>query len=88
MTMNDAIEIIKPDRDSQFLLLPCECGCDDAAYVKYKAGDNELWRVQCFTCGAVVDPGTDIRHAVQVLWNDKMRAAAGKGAKICTNTPV
>ncbi len=79
MRMNDTIEIIKPDYDSHFKLLPCQCG-SDAAYVKYIAGNDERWRVQCFTCGALVDLGTEIRHTVQMAWNDKMRTAVGKGS--------
>ena len=88
MEMNDVIKIVKPDADSHFRLIPCNCGCDDAAYVKYKADDDELWRVQCFACGDCVDTKTKIRHTVQVVWNCKMRALAGKGEKICKNTPA
>lgn len=79
MRIDDSIEIIKPERDSQFTLIPCICSSDNVAYVKYKMGYEELWRVQCFDCLRTVDLGTPVRHQVQVIWNDKMRCTARKG---------
>lgn len=71
MKMDDALEIIVPDRDSQFLLRPCQgCEGNNVAYVKYQHPDGERWRVQCFDCGEIADPEQDApRHQVQVLWN-------------------
>lgn len=74
MEMNDVLKIVRPDPDSHYLLLPCRCTSDNVAYVRYKEGCKELWRVQCFDCHRVVDLGTGVRHQVQVVWNDKMRA--------------
>lgn len=79
MEINDAIKVIRPEPDSQYRLVPCLCTSDNVAYVKYKMGCEELWRVQCFDCLRTVDVGTGVRHQVQVIWNDKMRCAAGKG---------
>ena len=68
--LNDAIEIKTPDRDSHFRLLPCkQCRGEDAVYVKYRKGSIEPWRVQCLSCGYVVDKGAVARHDAQVAWN-------------------
>ena len=74
MKMDDALEIVKPEPDSHFLLLPCRhCGGDNVAYVKYlHPTEGERWRVVCFDCGETVglDPETGTcRHQVQLLWN-------------------
>jgi hypothetical protein len=68
----DAVEIIKPDPDSHFLLRPCRrCGGADVKYVKYlHPTKGALWRVVCFNCHETLDPGNaTARHPVQVLWN-------------------
>lgn len=73
MRMDDVIKIEIPVPDSQYRLIPCRCKSDNAAYVKYKKGCEELWRVQCFDCGLTVDVGTTVRHTVQIAWNERMR---------------
>ena len=75
--MDDALAIIKPDPDSHFLLLPCEdCKSDNVAYVKYQHPDGEAWRVKCFDCGKVIDPGEPTpRHEAQLLWNRRQKYA-------------
>lgn len=69
--LDDAIEIKKPDPDSQWRLKPCKCGSDNVAYVKYLDGPEEAWAVQCFDCGLRVArmPGYKVRHEAQVKWN-------------------
>lgn len=72
---SDVTQIIKPEADSQYKLLPCpECESDDVAYEAYQDGDRELWRVRCFGCGHCVDGKTDVRHDAQQLWNEEARA--------------
>lgn len=79
MMMNDVIKIVKPEPDSQYRLRDCACGSDNVAFVNYKVGCEELWRVQCFDCLRCEAPATGVRHQVQVAWNNRMRRAAGKG---------
>ena len=78
MKMDDALEIIKPDRDSQYLLLPCPaCYSSNVAYVKYQHPAGERWRVQCFDCGETTDPAEPLpRHDIQLLWNKKTNKPA------------
>lgn len=69
----DVIQIIKPDFDSQFRLVPCpECESDDVAYEAYKKGTQEPWRVRCFGCGHVVDKQAECRHDAQQFWNKEV----------------
>ena len=69
--MRDAVQIIKPDADSQYRLRACKkCGSQDAQYAAYAAqGGGLLWMVECPACGATADPQTDVRHDVQLAWN-------------------
>ena len=73
---DDVIHIIKPEFDSQFRLVPCpECKSDEVAYEAYKRGNEEPWRVRCFSCGHVVDKQAVCRHDAQQFWN-KMEGCA------------
>lgn len=69
MMLDDVIEIKKPVPDSQWRLVPCECGSDNVAYVHYEARGGEAWRVTCFDCGRTVDKGRRVRHDAQLAWN-------------------
>ena len=69
MYIDDAIAVLKPETDSQYRLVPCRCGSDNVAYVKYEAQNQEKWRVCCFDCGNVVDKGCTVRHDAQLAWN-------------------
>ena len=71
--MDDVIEIKKPAPDSHYRLIPCRCKSDNVAYVKYKKGCDELWRVQCFDCGHTVDKGNRARHDAQQNWNEVVK---------------
>lgn len=74
MQFDNVMRIIKADPDSQFRLLPCaECGSDNVAYVEYKKGAQEPWRVQCFDCGHMVDKQSVCRHQAQMHWNKEAR---------------
>ena len=69
MMLNNAIEIRKPEPDSQYRLRPCRCKSDNVAYVKYEDQDGEKWRVSCFDCGHTVDKGYTVQHDAQMEWN-------------------
>lgn len=70
MMIDNALEIIKPEPDSQYRLCPCRCRSDNMAYVKCQHPDGERWRVQCFDCGAIIDAGRPgPRHDAQLAWN-------------------
>ena len=75
MIMGDAIEIKKPDPDSQYRLVPCKkCQSDNVAYVHYNGRGGAKWRVQCFDCGHTVDKGNTGRHDAQINWNKEVKA--------------
>lgn len=72
--MDDVIEVIKPDNNSQFRLLPCKkCQSDNVAYVHYNGRGGAKWRVKCFDCGHTVDKGNRVRHDAQLNWNGAVR---------------
>lgn len=74
MSLDNAIQIKVPELDSHFRLLPCGgCGSDNVAYVQYKQGSQEPWRVQCFDCGHTVDKRAIFRHEAQLAWNREER---------------
>lgn len=60
------IQAVEPD--SQYRLRPCVCGSDNAAYVLFEDCGEELWRAQCFDCGAA-SSGYKARHDAQMEWN-------------------
>lgn len=73
MSLDGVIEIIPADPESQFRLLNCKCGGDNAAYVHYEVDGGTAWRVECFDCGFTVDKGHRARHDAQVEWNQEVR---------------
>lgn len=70
MMLNNAIEIRKPEPDSQYRLRSCRCKSDNVAYVKYEDQDGEKWRASCFDCGRTVDKGQTVQHDAQMAWNE------------------
>lgn len=69
-TFDDVLQIVKPDQDSQYRLIPCSCGSHEVVYAQYiNTAGAPMWRVVCTDCGKTADPGTDIRHSVQLEWN-------------------
>lgn len=73
MVMDDVTQIIKPEPDSQFRLLPCpECQGDNVAYVQKKTNEEELWHGCCFDCDYTGE-GAAVRHDAQLKWNKKAR---------------
>lgn len=70
MEMENAINTITPDPDSQYRLRKCkQCKSENVAYVKYQKDGQLLWAVACFDCGHTVDSGSAVRHDAQVNWN-------------------
>lgn len=77
MVFGNVISIRKAEPDSQFRLINCPvCGSDNVAYVEYKSGNQEPWRVDCFECGHSVDGKSVTRHGAQVLWNKAGKVSA------------
>lgn len=73
-TFDDVVEITKPAPDSQYRLCPCECGSQEVIYAQYiDAAGAPMWRVVCTDCGATVDIHTDVKHQVQLAWNDRRK---------------
>lgn len=69
MTMDDVIQIIMPEQDSHFRLLPCpKCKGDNVAYTQKEDLGGERWHVKCFDCG-FEGQGAEARHEAQVIWN-------------------
>ena len=67
----NAPQIVKPDPDSHFRLLPCECTSTDVAYHKADKGMGApLWRVKCNACGKTCPPRL-ARHQAQIEWNGR-----------------
>lgn len=73
MEMENAINIVTPDPDSQYRLKPCKaCGSDNVAYVKYLKNGQILWAAACFDCGYTVDSGSTVKHDAQRHWNEEV----------------
>lgn len=70
MEMENAINTVTPDPDSQWRLRPCKCKSENVAYVHYNGRGGAKWRVKCFACGRTVDKGCKVRHDAQVHWNE------------------
>lgn len=69
-TFDDVVEIIKPAPDSQYRLIPCDCGSSEVVYAQYiDPAGAPLWRTVCMDCGAKVDTGSITRHDAQMEWN-------------------
>ena len=74
MDLEHAIRVDAAAPDSHFRLLPCPCcHSDNVAYVQYKQGVQEPWRVRCFDCGHTVDKQAIFRHEAQGHWNREAR---------------
>lgn len=70
MIIDDAIDIQVPAPDGQYRLKNCKvCRGDNVAYIRYRRGDGEAFRTQCFDCGYTVDNGHPVKHDAQVAWN-------------------
>lgn len=62
-------EIVKAEPDSQFRLVPCECG-GEVVYEHFIAGalHTDFWKVKCLGCGLHTFACT-VRHDAQCDWN-------------------
>lgn len=58
----------RPAQDSQFRLLPCDCGSDDVVYQSSSGMSGTSYRVKCLTCGRR-SQWMPCRHDAQVIWN-------------------
>lgn len=66
-----ASQIVKPDQDSQYRLLPCSCGSTEVAYTRrINVPGGVEWTVNCLTCGNHTRPWP-IQHHAQIEWNGK-----------------
>ena len=82
MILDDVIEIMKPEPDSHFRLLPCKkCQSDNVAYEHYNGRGGAAWRVKCFDCGHTVDKGNRVQHDAQQIWNGNAGKVGGKHGK-------
>lgn len=71
--MADVPQIITPDPDSQYRLLPCECGGANAAYYRRITIPGGVeWAVGCQVCGKMTR-WWPIRHHAQIEWNGGKR---------------
>lgn len=71
MEIINATRLVVPAPDSQYRLVPCECGNDQPVYV---VGCDGLFRVQCLECNKETD-GFAVQHEAQVYWNKEYRHA-------------
>lgn len=59
----------KPPADSQYRLLPCNCGADEAGYQVWPTyGGGKQFRVKCPACGQET-PCWPCKHDAQLDWN-------------------
>lgn len=65
MEIINATRIVIPSQDSQFRLIPCDCGNDQPVYV---VGDDGNFRVMCLDCRKET-VGFAIQHEAQLKWN-------------------
>ena len=65
-------QIIKPDTDSQYRLIPCKCGNAEAGYVRRITTQPRRveWAVRCPACGEMSRYWT-IQHHAQIEWNGR-----------------
>ena len=77
--MTEAVEVVRPDPDSHFRLLPCKvCQSEDVCYEYRPWG----WLVRCQACGHTLDIGTHIRHEAQVAWNKENKNVKTESIRI------
>lgn len=71
MKLDNVVQMIKPEPDSQYRLKDCQCGSDQVVYLQLKAYSGQLvWVVRCMNCGKQTRPDTMVRHTAQVRWNE------------------
>ncbi len=62
MVVNNAVQMITPDRDSQYRLKSCRCGNDQPVYLQ---GKDSKWRAECLDCGSHTGNHEE-RHGAQM----------------------
>lgn len=66
-------QIVRPEQDGHYRLLPCNCGSTDVAYTRsIKIPGGVEWVAGCLTCEKCTRPWP-IQHHAQIEWNGKER---------------
>lgn len=67
------VETVPVAPDSQFRLVPCECGCEPV-YHHYmgEAIPVDHWGVKCLKCKRGTKRYYQARHDAQLAWNTEM----------------
>lgn len=65
-------EQYRPGPDSQFRLLPCDCGSKDVVYQSCSSIRGTEYQVKCLTCGRR-SQWMPCRHDAQGVWNEMAR---------------
>lgn len=66
------LKTIKPEPDSQYRLLGCDCRSADVVYIQAKTMGKSKYRVKCLFCGRGT-PWFGCRHDAQLDWNKRFR---------------
>lgn len=64
------MRVDKPPADSQYRLLPCNCGADEAGYQVWPTEGRHWFRVKCPGCGQET-PYWANKHEAQLDWNGR-----------------
>lgn len=73
MRLDHVVDIKKPESDSQYRLVPCQCGSDQVVYLQIKSyAGQKVWVVRCMDCGKQTRPDTMVRHTAQRRWNEEV----------------
>lgn len=64
-------EFYRPAPDSQFRLLPCDCGSEDVVYQSCPSIHGDEYRVKCLNCGRKTS-WYPCRHDAQCAWNEEV----------------
>lgn len=67
-------QIVKPDPDSQYRLIPCECGSTEVGYIRRISTPpyRVEWAACCPACGKMTRYW-QIKHTAQIEWNGRSR---------------
>lgn len=86
MSGSNIIRAEVPDRDSQYRLRECKCGCPDVIYLQVYSAVGAVWETMCTGCGTK-GKAFPIRHDAQVFWNHNM-AAPERRLRVCPTYSV
>lgn len=63
-------QIIRPEPDSHFRLIPCNCEYSDAVYTKKITPHGVEWMAGCLTCERCTRVWP-VQHHAQIEWNGR-----------------